>query len=563
MSKRLSLILSLVLVFALLVGCTNNGGSNNQDANVPVNEDKGSSGSNNSQAKEPQGDPVPANLNFEGYPITKEKITLKMMGEKAPLHGPWEEMVFFKEMEKLTNIHFEFDTPARDIYEEKKNLAFAGGKIPDVFYAGHLSPLEEIRYGSQGILIPLENLIKDYAPNLNKYLDENPEVRKSITTPDGHIYSIPQIKGQSRAQVPKLWINGKWLEALGIGVDELPTTIEGLYDLLKRFRDEDPNKNGKQDEIPLTSFAVKDLRVNFLSAFGHVATSDDNLIQGLEVNGDKVDYVFTSDAFKEYLTFMHKLYDEKLLNNEIFSHTREQSNANSKNNLTGMTQAAAPIIFAAKPNEYAKYPLLPVLTSESSDEQLVHKHNYIVRGSFAITKNNEHPEATMRWLDYLWTEEGNLMAYQGIEGVHWKWLDAEKTAWAKISEIVPEGMNSEQFRGTIVPDVGEPSPIIKSQDFDAKYDDKGNQYLIEQTAKYIPYARLPFPLVYYTEEESKRLSSLMADIDTYIDQMEAKFIAGQESLSEWDKYVSTIKKMGIDEVVEINQVAYDRWKNAE
>lgn len=50
------------------------------------------------------------------------------------------------------------------------------------------------------------------------------------------------------------------------------------------------------------------------------------------------------------------------------------------------------------------------------------------------------------------------------------------------------------------------------------------------------------------------------DLNSYVEQMEAKFITGVEPLSNWDNYVDTIEKMNIKRYVEIYQDAYNRWK---
>ena len=68
-----------------------------------------------------------ANFNATGYPIVDEPITLTMMGRRKANQGPWDEMVFFQEMEELTNISFEFITPGVQDYNNKKNVAFATG----------------------------------------------------------------------------------------------------------------------------------------------------------------------------------------------------------------------------------------------------------------------------------------------------------------------------------------------------------------------------------------------------------------------------------------------------
>src|SRR5699024_747952 len=80
----------------------------------------------------------------------------------------------------------------------------------------------------------------------------------------------------------------------------------------------------------------------------------------------------------------------------------------------------------------------------------------------------------------------------------------------------------------------------------------------------IPYAKLPFPLVYYTAEEIDVINQFKMDIDTYFEQMEAKFITGAESIDKgWNKFVKTLDNIGLQDYLEAYQSAYDRWASAQ
>lgn len=88
-----------------------------------------------------------------------------------------------------------------------------------------------------------------------------------------------------------------------------------------------------------------------------------------------------------------------------------------------------------------------------------------------------------------------------------------------------------------------------------------NAHITKETdAKLKPFAKDSYPLLYFTVDEQKKLNQLTTDISTYVEQMEAKFITGAESLDKWDDYTKTLKKMNVDEMTTIYQQAYDRWK---
>lgn len=57
-----------------------------------------------------------------------------------------------------------------------------------------MSDYDLLRYAKQGIIIPLENLIDKYMPNLQAVFEKYPEYRTMCTAPDGHIYSFPWIE---------------------------------------------------------------------------------------------------------------------------------------------------------------------------------------------------------------------------------------------------------------------------------------------------------------------------------------------------------------------------------
>ena len=167
MKKCYLVIASLVLTTTLLGACGNKGNTAGKEETIAVEK--------------------------TGMPIVKEKINMTMMAPGG--EAEWDELASAKALAELTGINFDYITPPSTDFEAKLNLAFASGELPDVIFgAGSgLSNAKQSDYGSQGILIALEDLIDDYEPNLKKILDENPEFKKSITAPDGHIYSLPRL----------------------------------------------------------------------------------------------------------------------------------------------------------------------------------------------------------------------------------------------------------------------------------------------------------------------------------------------------------------------------------
>lgn len=64
-----------------------------------------------------------------------------------------------------------------------------------------------------------------------------------------------------------------------------------------------------------------------------------------------------------------------------------------------------------------------------------------------------------------------------------------------------------------------------------------------------------------TQEETKRTSEILTDLDTYSQELLTKLILGQKSLDDWDSYMDDLKRLGLDELIGIYQGRYDRTKS--
>lgn len=536
--------LLFVVITVLMIGCSSN---NDQ------NESEGPSD----------------NFNKEGFPIVDDSISLTMFGADNSLQDDWEDMSLFKYMEDKTNIKFDFDTTATSDIDDKRNLILSSGDYPDVIMNAQMSPQEEAKYGDSGILIPLEDLIEKYAPNLNKILEENPEYEAQITSPDGHIYSLPVIKDSPRAQLTTRWLNGKWLDELD--VDEAPETTDELYELLKRFKDEDPNGNGENDEIPVTVLnAPEDLRTIFLSDFGISAEAGnpDEGEDGIYVDDqDEVQLAMVQDNYKKYLEFMNKLWDEELLDHDIFSQEDDVYQGKGADEKVGLFLEQTPEAFLTDQSdeELKNNKLLQPLTSPVSDEQMTKGDTVVERGAFSITDKNEHTEASIRWADHMYDEDVSMMVYTGAESEEWDWVDDDES---EFEVNVPDEKIRDEIRGEGSPSVGvENVPSYQRYEDDGFLSKKADEIETfadeEADEKAIPYKEVPIPNVYFEPDETDKLTTLTSDTNEYIEQNEAEFITGKKSFDEWDEYVNELKEMGGDELVDIYQDAYDRFLKAE
>ncbi len=489
------------------------------------------------ETKDETTKPEIENFNPTGYPIVDEKITLTMMGFTVPaLHEDWSEILFFQRMEEMTNMSFNFITVPLESYQERKNLAFASGDLPDLFFKGRLTNQDQMTYGAESLLIPLEDLIEDYAPNLKRVFEYRPDLRQAVTLPSGHIVALRFVEPPRTD--PMFWINKVWMDHLGI---QEPTTTEEFYGVLKAFRDNDANQSGDpNDEIPMSiqgAWGVK----RFLGNFGLLFNEANIFVN----NNDEVIFSPMQPEFKEGIKYLRVLFEEQLMDNESFTQSGQQINAKGQNNLLGVFISLSPQ--GQSGSYHTDYvSLIPLVTNKG--EQMYDGMDGIdAWGGFAITHKNQHPEATIRWIDYLYSEEGGILEQYGLEGEDWEWQS--DGTW---DHIFKEGETLQDKNRRVAIHAGGNVPHLRPQEFINQSSNSYDHWLFPQWDRVSAHARRPYPRVYFEDDQQKSINVLNADIASYVDEMIARFITGDSSIeNEWDSYLATLRQMGVEELIQI------------
>lgn len=503
------------------------------------------------------------NFNELGYPIVNEPIILKLLGERQINQGPWEEMEFFKQMEIKTNIKFDIEAIPQEIYMEKRGLIFASDDLPDVLYRARLSIIDEYSLSKRKVLIPLNDLISKYAPNISGLFEKfGAELTGQISMIDGYIYTLPQItEHNDRVRLSK-WINTKWLEKVNM---EMPTTTKEFYDVLVAFKNAgDLNGNGKDDEIPYSFDSNWGIKQNSIyGAWGLVDTltvSDPS--HHMDIIDGKIRFVPTDPKYKEVLAFINKLYEEGLLDPECITQPYTKVIAKGGQGRVGIMDAGSPSWMGKYGEDYTQ---VPTLKGPYGDKIWTNYLSMVsITGTFAITKANKYPEATIRWVDYFYSEEGALFANRGIEGIGFEYNEDGNTVYTEYITNNPDGLTAGQALGKITPAINGVPYIYSQAASDLWIRNPHNMIrMIESTKNHLP--DLPKEFLYpskikFTEEELDIIIPIQKDINEYVNEMQIKFIVGTEPLSNWDEYIKVLEKLQVEKLIKYYQEGYDRAK---
>jgi putative aldouronate transport system substrate-binding protein len=157
-------------------------------------------------------------------------------------------------VEKLTNVHINWEIVPAAEKATKFNLAIASQNYADIYLGTTFTPVQVMMLSSGGMFRPLDDLIAEYGYNTRAAFENEPVVKEAISAPDGHIYTLFYTDlGVHMESQQKCFVLPDWLDALNI---DMPQTTEGFKSMLIQFRDQDANGNGDpSDEIPLVGFS--------------------------------------------------------------------------------------------------------------------------------------------------------------------------------------------------------------------------------------------------------------------------------------------------------------------
>jgi len=537
-SKYTVLALSTVLVGAsILSGCS---GGDAKKQNTPPSS---------SPTATKNADPTDSQQENDtnGFKVSENPLELKVhlhYGDNVVFNNEWKT---FKYAAELTNVSLKGTASATATNsKEVFNLMLGSGNLPDIIH-GDKIPLNQA--GIDGALIPLDELIEEHAPNLKKFFEENEWARKGSLNSDGKLYYIPFVMdGEASAG---FFIRQDWLDKLEIPV---PTTVEEYYEALVAIRDGDPNGNNLKDEVPYFSRNPVSGVLELAQLFGASTT-------WYEKDG-KVHFGKYEPEYKTAMVNLAKWYAEDLIDQEIFTRGGNTREVLLGENLGGSTHdwfgstASYNDRFKDTVEGLAFLPIAPPADVNGVVKEQFSRSLLAPEG-WGISYSNKYPVETIKYFDFWFTEEGRRLNNFGLEGVHYDMIDGKPI-------FKDEVLHGDLPVNTFLYQEGAQIQMGFQQDFTYEeqwmnpvaklgvqmYSD--NNYFVPQ-----------FPPVSFTESEQKIITDKWTAITTFIAETEQKWIMGVEPVEpNFDAYIQSLKKMGMDDIVKIYSDAYERYMNS-
>ncbi|WP_409342724.1 extracellular solute-binding protein [Paenibacillus sp. MBLB4367] len=468
------------------------------------------------------------------FPVAKDagkrmtiNIVANSQGSTFPAGTDENHNEYLDYIEQNTNLDVKVTLPPIDGYDDKLNVIMSSGELPDMLNAPN--PSWFINYVNRNALMPLDDLIDRYGPELKERIPQ--EAWENVTV-NGHIYAVPSLNEVKGAEI--MYIRKDWLDRLGL---KPPRTLEEYYEVMKAFKDRDPDGNGQNDTI---GFAILERLGRTAPIFGAFGTQ---IMQSawLERDGRLVSGA-TLPETKEALAFLSKLYAENLLDPQFPLNKSANFQEKIASGKVGLFSAAwsdtrGPIETNRKRDPKAVWiPLdFPVGANGSKgtyDMSIVRSYNVIP----AASKNGE---GVIRFLNFI-GGKGHRDLKLGFENEIWTKEDGKMvTNFAEHTKHYYRGIYS-ALADTIEPDV--------SKD---RLDSLGEQFNLWDNLQRI---ELNLIRTKFTGTPTQAMGKYNARLLKDQEDTFTKIVLGVAPLSEFDVFVERWYREGGDEITrEVNE----------
>ncbi|MFC5406214.1 hypothetical protein [Cohnella soli] len=442
MKKRTSL-LAMVLIMTLLVlsACSSNNNKNNAASSAPASESASSEAPASTDSASPDS---------SGYPeLPRDPITLKIFvgGSNANLNGVWNTSIA-KVIKEKFGITLELIT-GDDV---KEKTLIAGGDLPDVITTGgSVSALvDSLIQGGQ--VIPLDDLIAKYGPNITKNTPQALEIMKaSASNNTGKVYFLPvRVNKASPTPTPLLTALAgfytRWDLYKAIGAPAMSNEDDFLK-VNKEMQDKFPKTKDGKKTYAFSAWAADPFPyiISYPFSMGYNNWTANTSISA--TTGDVVDnYIAGDGVFWNGIKFFNKAYRMGLFDPEGFTQKIDQYIAKLNNgqvfNSAASFWTGGNDLIKNTGNDNAELQQLPgpfpgymaLYTKDAPGGNLLGPAR-------AITKANKYPERTMELFNYLSGDEGGRLVFTGVKGVDWDVVDGKPQLIGKMANPSDPGYN--------------------------------------------------------------------------------------------------------------------------
>ena len=471
--------------------------------------------------------------------------------DSAATISSFDQLGIYPIMQEKTGVKVTYRHPPLGQETEQFNLMIASRDLPDVIETTWLTyPGGPEKAFSDRIIIKHNDLIAKSSPTLKAFLDSHPALNKQIKTDAGNYFGWPSLVVSNYKVNYAETARKDWLDDLGMAP---PQTLDEWDVMLKAFRDK------KGATAPFTLWGPQFADNNIMSAFG-VRT-------GFSLRDGKIVYGQALPEFKDYMTLMNRWYKEKLLDQNFQTNDQTAMNTNMLNDRSGVYRGwlfgSMGLYLAQKKGQKFDLIGLQIPVLKKGDQPRISQHVYVpFEGqTAAVTTACKQPQLAARFYDWRYTVEGNNIITFGVEGKSYAIVNGEY----KLTPYVTANPNKLSLKQALKQYTFNSISAGRFSDdqriMDAQCNWPQQVAAFNTWAKYADnFVKAVLPPITPSPEESKEMATIMTEVKTYHDEMIIKFIMGTQPLSNFDKYLEQMDKLGLKRALAIQQAALERYQ---
>jgi putative aldouronate transport system substrate-binding protein len=284
----------------------------------------------------------------------------------------------------------------------------------------------------------------------------------------------------------------------------------------------------------------------------------------------RVEPAYNTPEWKEGLTYLHRLYEQGLIDPQAFTQDVDGFQRLGNNPDEVILGAATSgwwydfVAMGSEETRWIEYVAVPPLQGPQGVRYTAWEPAWAYP-SAVITSACKDPVLAVRWIDTLYWQEASLRNYNGVLGEDWRWaeegelgVDGQQALWTPL--VVYDGPNNRTWGGVGPMYISGFMSVAATVDPETSATDIG--YLLHQAAlPYEPFkqpAEMVLPPLTFTEEQAVAIADPEATITQYVNQMFTAFVRGDTDIDAgWDEYVATLEQMGLAGYLQVYQDAYD------
>lgn len=487
------------------------------------------------RAGEPQAQEEPVRLTALQYELENQAVEFD---------GLW----YYQQLEEQTGVHVDFEEVKHSDWVTRLSLMFASGSFTDMVLRGSLD-VEE--YGvSRHLVLPLDEYLQEHMPTYFSRLDDT--LQSQIVSSDGQSYYVGFLLSQNISVDGHFFINQAWLQKLGL---EPPSTIDELTDVLRAFRDGDPNGNGLADEIPYQA-TFNDCNTGIYNAFSAWGIPLNEYLVYVDERG-KVRFAPEEDGFLQCTQWLHMLCEEGLLDVSFITQGSNLWGAKVNQDTAGYFSYWRLQNTVLSPDIADQFVCILPVSAQGTQAKLGRLADVVEFGASLTTQNKDVP-ASLRWLDAQMETENMLVAQNGPVGDMLRLRDDGRYEVVYVPEdnelysIVPVICGqffapAEYYESVYVPAPHREEKTAYSQLYDSAGVLEGTSY------------KLLAVVANQTDAEAASLQRLKTQLEEAVNSAIVEFVTKGATQEDYDALLSQLRAIGSQEYKAIYQTVYDRY----